>query len=578
MKEQLSITPEFLQGPAGRLFTVSFLPPGDRQPSRWVLHLPALAEEMNKSRHMVSWQARELAQQGYGVLVADLFGTGDSEGDFGDADWSCWKRDVHFLLQQIEKRGATDITLWGLRVGALLAVDMLKEAPQLIHRLLLWQPVINGSQAMTQFLRLRLAAGMMAANAESMADLKQMLSRGETLEVAGYGVAPALYEQLSAITMNDLPTDTLVKTPVHWLEVVSAAGKSLNLQSTKLISTWLDAGCSVHHETVVGEPFWTTQELASAAQLIDYSTKLLSYPADRAAGSQTRIACEPVDDVEKPLTFECAGSRLVAVLHNPASEHRRAVLVVVGGPQYRAGSHREFVLLARGLAKSGYPVFRFDYRGMGDSEGDYAGFEYISDDIKAAIDALQANLPTVQDVVIWGLCDAATAAAFYAPSDARVSGLVLANPWVRSEEGEAKAFLKHYYIKRLLSVAFWKKLLSGKLNVAKSVDSLQNNVKKAAGGAQQTGTKQAATAGAGLATRLENALRRFRGQVLVILSGNDLTAAEFKDASQASRGFRRLLGESRIKRFDLSDADHTFSRHEWLDQAIRRTKSWLEEW
>ncbi len=578
MKEQLLITPEFLQGPTGRLFTVRFLPPGDRQPSRWVLHLPPLAEEMNKSRHMVSWQARELAQQGYGVLVADLFGTGDSEGDFGDADWSCWKRDVHFLLQQIEKRGATDITLWGLRVGALLAVDMLKEAPQLIHRLLLWQPVISGNQAMTQFLRLRLAAGMMAANAESMADLKQILSGGEILEVAGYGLAPALYDQLSALTMNDIAADTLAKTPVHWLEVVSAAGKSLNLQSKKLVSAWQEAGCSVHHETVVGEPFWTTQELASAAQLIDRTTELLSQTADMVSDRETRMAWASVEDDEKPLTFECAGSRLVAVLHNPASTHRRALLVVVGGPQYRAGSHREFVLLARELAKSGYPVFRFDYRGIGDSEGDYAGFEHINDDIKAAIDALQLHLPTVDDVVIWGLCDAATAAAFYAPSDARVRGLVLANPWVRSEEGEAKAFLKHYYIKRLLSPGFWKKLLSGKLNVAKSVGSLQSNVKKAAGGVPQASSTQAATAGAGLATRLENALRQFGGQVLVILSGNDLTAAEFKDASQASRGFRRLLDESRFKRFNLDASDHTFSRHEWLDQAIRRTKSWLEEW
>ncbi|WP_234422275.1 hydrolase 1, exosortase A system-associated [Sedimenticola thiotaurini] len=568
--------PEFLQGPTGRLFSIRYLPPGDHLPNRWVLHLPALAEEMNKSRHMVSWQARQLALQGYGVLVADLFGTGESEGDFSDADWSCWKQDVQFLLQQLKKLGATDITLWGLRVGALLAVDVLKEAPELVNRLLLWQPVINGNQAMTQFLRLRLAAGMMAANGESMTELKQILSTGEILEVAGYGLSPALYTQLSAVTLQDMPVDLLTKTPVHWLEVVSAEGKPLNLQSKKLVSSWQEAGCSVHAEAVAGEPFWTTQELAIATQLIDRTTTLLSQDVDETADSQLSVDWETVSDVETPLTFECAGSRLVAVLHNPSSKRRRALLVVVGGPQYRAGSHREFVLLARAVADSGYPVLRFDYRGMGDSEGDYTGFDNIQDDIRAAVDSLQDHLPNVEEVVIWGLCDAATAAAFYAPGDPRVKGLALANPWVRSEEGEAKAFLKHYYIKRILSLGFWKKVLRGELNIAKSVSSLQSNVKAAAGAEQENSVP--VSSAPGLAVRLENSLGDFNGQVLLILSGNDLTAAEFKDATKASRGFRRLLGQSRFKRFDLDASDHTFSRHEWLDLTIGRTISWLDEW
>lgn len=570
--------PEFLQGPSGRLFSMTFLPPRDRLTNSWVLHIPAFAEEMNKSRHMISWQARQLALQGYRVLVADLFGTGDSEGDFSDADWLCWKKDVRFLLQRIEHLGATHITLWGVRVGALLAVDIAKTYPGLISRLLLWQPVISGNQALTQFLRLRLAAGMMAGSGENMAELKQNLSAGKSLEVAGYGLSPALYEQLSTISMSKVPVDTVGKVSVNWLEVVAAPDKSLNLQSKKLLSTWQEAGCAVQAETIVGEPFWTTQELATAPQLITRSTELLMHSGSGPKPTQPPLKKEDATDDERPLTFDCRGDRLVSILHNPAAESRRAVLVVVGGPQYRVGSHREFVLLSRGLAKSGYPVFRFDYRGMGDSEGEYVGFEHIQDDIEAAIDALQVNVPGVEEVVIWGLCDAATAAAFYAVKDSRVCGLVLVNPWVRSNEGEAKAFLKHYYLKRVLSREFWKKVLRGELNVAQSVSSLQSNVKIATGGEQGSDDTQSGTPGVGLATRLERSLREFKGQVLLILSGNDLTAAEFKDAVKASRRFRRLLDEVRFQRFDLEPADHTFSRHEWLDLAIARTQSWLKIW
>lgn len=572
------IIPEFLSGPSGRLFTIRFLPPGDQRPTSWVLHLPALAEEMNKSRHMVSWQARELARQGYGVLVADLFGTGDSEGDFSDADWMSWREDVQFLLHWIGGSGGTDITLWGLRVGALLAVDTLDTAPDLVSRLLLWQPVINGNQAMAQFLRLRLAAGMMTGNGESMADLKQTLSTGEQLEVAGYGLSPALYEQLSARTMNDIPAETVSKWPVHWLEIVNAPEKPLNLQSQKLLSRWQEAGCSVHSETIVGEPFWTTQELASASRLIARSTDLLPHPGNVSTAKEPATGAVAVEENERPVIFECKGNSLVGVLHNPGSESRRALLVVVGGPQYRVGSHREFVLLSRDLAESGYPVFRFDYRGMGDSEGDYSGFENIRDDIEAAIETLQANLPGVDEVVIWGLCDAATAAAFYAAGDARVTGLVLANPWVRSDEGEAKAFLKHYYLKRVLSRDFWRKVLTGKVNVAQSVSSLQSNVKLAAGNEQGSGDPAQDDAGCGLPIRLERSLRKYKGRGLLILSGNDLTAAEFKDAVKASRNFRSLLGESRFDQVELDASDHTFSRHEWLEQVISHTGTWLKMW
>src|SRR2546425_234052 len=65
------------------------------------------------------------------------------------------------------------------------------------------------------------------------------------------------------------------------------------------------------------------------------------------------------------------------------------------------------------------------------------------------------------EVVVWGLCDAASAALMHLCRDARVTGLVLANPWVRSEAGLANVVLKHYYAKRLLEVELWRKLRSG---------------------------------------------------------------------------------------------------------------------
>ena len=78
--------------------------------------------------------------------------------------------------------------------------------------------------------------------------------------------------------------------------------------------------------------------------------------------------------MEVPLTFDCLGDTLIGILHKGASDASTGVLMVVGGRQYRAGAHRQFVKLARYLACHGIPVLRFDVRGMGDSEGDVRHF------------------------------------------------------------------------------------------------------------------------------------------------------------------------------------------------------------
>ncbi|MGE5622515.1 MAG: hydrolase 1, exosortase A system-associated, partial [Bacillota bacterium] len=216
------------------------------------------------------------------------------------------------------------------------------------------------------------------------------------------------------------------------------------------------------------------------------------------------------------LCFPCRGASLYGVLSLPARPGSYGLLIVVGGPQYRIGSHRQFVLLARAFAAAGYPVFRFDYRGMGDSEGDMRGFAEIDQDMQAAIGQFLAAAPSVQQIVVLGLCDGATAAMLYAHQDRRVSGLVLINPWAHTEAGEAKARLKHYYRARLFAPELWRKITSGNFDYRRAARSLFRSVHDAllpanAGGSQPS-----------LPDRLHRACTLFQGEVLLILCGNDL--------------------------------------------------------
>ena len=78
-----------------------------------------------------------------------------------------------------------------------------------------------------------------------------------------------------------------------------------------------------------------------------------------------------------------------------------------------------------------------------------------------------------------GLCDAASAALFYAHCDPRVTGLVSLNPWVRTEQGEARTYLKHYYVTRLVTRGFWGKVLSGRFDYSKAIRSLTQAITRA---------------------------------------------------------------------------------------------------
>jgi len=287
---------------------------------------------------------------------------------------------------------------------------------------------------------------------------------------------------------------------------------------------------------------------------------------------------------ELALSFSCHDSWLYGILSLPEKVISRGVLIVVGGPQYRVGSHRQFMLLARDLAAHGVPVMRFDYRGMGDSEGDTRNFENIKDDLYYAINQFFEEVHSLKEIVIWGLCDAASAALFYAYQDQRVTGLVLLNPWVRTDEGIAKARLKHYYVARLLEPEFWSKIWQGQFSFTKAAQSFFNNVSKALIGkkgnvASLNGSATNKSSDlVSLPERMFEGLKRFEGKVLFITSGNDLTAQEFLDLVKASHKWQKLLGSPNVKHFDIPKADHTFSRHKWSDQVASWTREWIQSW
>lgn len=278
---------------------------------------------------------------------------------------------------------------------------------------------------------------------------------------------------------------------------------------------------------------------------------------------------------EQAVVFNCGADRLVGITAIPELTADIGVLVLVGGPQYRVGSHRQFTLLARSLAEQGIASMRFDYPGMGDSEGQRRGFDETEQNIAVAIDTLIQTAPGVSRVVLWGLCDAASSALIFAHRHPAVAGLILLNPWVHRGDYSPQVKLAHYYRPSLSKRHQWRRLLSGQIKVLPAFmelakDSLALLGKKAQGSEHEFSSRSFVQA-------MLEGLEQFQHAVLIVLSEADLTAREFSTLIAQDEAWKRAMSKPTVSKNTLTDADHTFSERPWQEEVSRLTIEWVKQ-
>jgi exosortase A-associated hydrolase 1 len=247
--------------------------------------------------------------------------------------------------------------------------------------------------------------------------------------------------------------------------------------------------------------------------------------------------------------FDCDGAQLVGTLDR--AEGKTGLMIVSGGNELRSGAWAGQAQLAARVAAAGHPVFRFDRRGIGDSEGTNAGFHGSLPDIKAAIAAFRQAAPQLTRIIAFGNCDAATALLLGA-SELDVDGFVLANPWTidgdEAPEAMPAAAVRSRYLEKLANPREVWRLLSGGVDLRKLAKGLRSAAPVATPGSPLVETMRARCNAAAV-------------PVQILLASRDRTAQMFTEVWPR--------GDTRVATID--SGSHSFSDEtgrEWLFERL----------
>jgi exosortase A-associated hydrolase 2 len=249
------VEPFFFDADPGTRFSLYHQPSPHVEPRGAILYVHPFAEELNQARRMATLQSRAFAAMGFAVLQIDLFGCGDSCGEFNAGRWDVWKNDLAVASAWLaERTSGLPLHLWGVRLGGLLALDFANRAP--VDSIILWQPFMSGRACINEFLRLRLAGqpGPAAPGTpRSTAGLRAQLAVHGVIEVAGYEVAIPLVKAIDACDAAHLQ---LPPCTVHWFATGGPPPSRVAASAARLAERWKTDGVILHFHPVDGVPFW----------------------------------------------------------------------------------------------------------------------------------------------------------------------------------------------------------------------------------------------------------------------------------------------------------------------------------
>lgn len=248
--------------------------PADLQAGHGIVVCPAFADEMNRTRRTIHLLMNEAAQAGIATINVDLHGTGDSTGEFADCSWDGWLADLGQAAGWLRGQGCSQVTLLGVRAGALLAWALALAPATPVRSIVLWQPVLTGRTVITDLLRARALAGAAGEGRESVAVLREQLRGGRPVEAAGYALSPEMARALDEARISAAAGATCP--PVAWFEIIDGPQGAPRPAAERTAAELASAGVDVDLRAVADPPFWATAEVTTGCGAVEATVRWLA--------------------------------------------------------------------------------------------------------------------------------------------------------------------------------------------------------------------------------------------------------------------------------------------------------------
>ena len=439
--------------------------------------------------------AEMAAATGIPALRFDYQGTGDAAEIDPEADQiEAWCRDVVAAVDELRARtGVTRICLLGFRLGALLATLAAARCDS-VTGLVLIAPVTSGRGYLRELRRQQ-----QAARVDPGADHPDGDAAGEArgaVDVAGHAMSGATVAALSGLELAEraapgrasiliIDRDDLPAAQT-WYRSLRAAGTNAEyralpgfvgmMMTTPFLTRLPDAMLEATREWLVRFAARPGADVSSAVYA-PAATHELKLPDPDSGDAIT----------ERPVRFG-PGAILFGIVSEPrrGEERRRGVVLLNNGADYHIGASRMYVPLARHWARSGYAVLRMDLDGLGDSgvrPGGPVNEVYppaAIEDVRAAVDLMREQYGA-SDLTVGGLCAGGYHALGAALAGLPMNRILMINPeafsWKEGAPPSAQEVTAGGALSaRALSVAQWKKLLSGQVNPARALTVLSGRL------------------------------------------------------------------------------------------------------
>jgi alpha-beta hydrolase superfamily lysophospholipase len=527
--------------------------------------------------------AEAIAAAGMPALRFDYLGTGDSPDIDPEADQlEVWTHDVLAAVEELKSRtGVLRVCLLGFRLGALLATRAAAESSA-VSGLVVVSPIASGRRYLRELRMTRMAASLALDPEEELAEKQDTLAGG--MEVSGFAFSAATLAALAKVEVTALQPSLPQMLVIEG--AMSAAGATRTPHVQGLTTRVALPGLV---EMLMTPPQFAQVPKEAIALTLDWlSTLAAEVPAaaNQHAGqpvgafnatdaahqlSLTTGAPNPEPTRERPVFFGADGMLFGILTQPPASEiRRRAVVLLNAGADHHIGASRLYVSMARRWAQHGYVVLRMDLGGVGDSgtrpgrtDDDVFPQEALAD-IGEAIDFLRDRYG-IRDVTLAGLCSGGYHALRAAVAGLPVNRILMVNPqnyfWRPGEslQGLQLAEVVHnpgVYRERVMSLAAWKRILTGKVNILRIVKIyLQRPILAAESKVRDVARRLSIRLPYDLGSELEEVVARGVRVVFVFARGEP--GIELLKL-QAGNSVKRLGERCRIH--ILNAGDHVFTR------------------